>query len=177
MVMKLISHKVFQEALNYSGPTKRGMELEKLLKNKLFKRIPYKFVDLKDKVGWLGSERCLLIRKEDEGLHVLHEFCHYLLCSKDRLAYDEFGLGRGFRSNAMDAKRVLNDATAYQEEEAVCLLAASFMLHMRMGKGIVGYQLQDQNFDGYDKSFFKKSIRFIRNRKKTINKKLGMDLL
>lgn len=171
--MKLIDQETFDKIMASRGQAKNDLSLSKLLQSKEFKRMPYKFVDKKALVGWSGKARCLYIRENEDALDILHEFCHYLLCAPQRLKRDEFGLGQGFRSNPLLISYQTIPANGQKEEEAVCMLAASFMLHFRLGHGTIKDQLTEQSFW----SFNPDDIKFILKRKNQINKRLGMDLL
>lgn len=106
-------------------------------------------------------------------MDILHEFCHYLLCPEKRLQQDEFGLGSGFRRNPIETASDLDYFKRQEEEEAVCVLAYSFMIHLRMPKAIIRREIYDQNFESFDRDDLSVCRSFIHKRKDRINKRLG----
>lgn len=176
--LKLISFDRFKDALQAKGSDAIvHPPLKKMLGMKCFSKIPYKLVEKEHPTGWSGKEGLLYVRHSDDSLDILHEFCHYLLCDDERLKCDEFGLGQGFRDNAIPAVRTISCGLAQEEEEAVCILAYSFICHMRLGALVLKEQIVNQNFDSYYEAALEIDKGFIRERKERINSRLaGMRL-
>lgn len=172
--LKLISFDRFKDALQAKGSDAIvHPPLKKMLGMKCFSKIPYKLVEKEHPTGWSGKEGLLYVRHSDDSLDILHEFCHYLLCDDERLKCDEFGLGQGFRDNAIPAVRTISCGLAQEEEEAVCILAYSFICHMRLSILVLKEQIVNQNFDGYHEDGLKADIEFIRKRKERIDSRLA----
>lgn len=83
----------------------------------------------KGKYGYENS-RIRVTPSRRASLDLLHELCHWIICSPDRRNREEFGLGPGFSTDGY-VKRFVRPDTAQKEEEIVCIL--SFLILKEQG--------------------------------------------
>lgn len=159
---------------SFSKP-KWPIALKDLLKKPLLRHLPHRTAKSMEQVGWLASEQKLIIRPNDDGPHeILHEFCHYLLCSQRRLSCNEFGLGRGFRFNSLRARPVISKAQAQKEETCVCLLTYSIEKSWRIPTTVIGSEILEESFCGMTEKEFNNIVAHILACRDRIQQRCGL---
>lgn len=135
----------------------------------VFSQVPFCIVE--DKWGWVGSERRLYLPPFTNVMSLLHESFHYFLCPKERLGFNDFGLGLGSESFGIGDCKVIDRANRDLEEEAVCYLTISMAKKLRIPTGAIMHEMRYAELADFfikdkdgSRDEFEKSLSLIKER-------------
>ncbi len=99
----------------------------------IFAHLP--MVLTESKLGWSGADQKMYLPYHTNVMTLIHEAFHYFLCPKERLKYNDFGLGVGSESYNLGECPVIARSERDQEEECVCYLTVSMAKRLRVPTG------------------------------------------
>lgn len=143
MRLSLPEYPVFMRWCNTILSTSCGKKrkpIKNIFERAEFRHIPVEF--RKDKHGWSGKDGMFYLTEDLPVISQLHEAFHYLLCPKDRLKYNDFGLGVGFESFGLTTKLVIHQNEADIEEIAVCILTLRAASRVGIARDIIKGEME-----------------------------------
>jgi hypothetical protein len=107
------------------------------------------------------------IRKNDRAVYdLIHELCHWIVCTPKRRRLVEFGLGKGFSTDDIYLESTVSKKVSQFEEDCACIL--SFILLKQYQMNVLD-EMKETEFERDFKSEDTKIFDFLRKHKLITN--------